>query len=279
MTWSTPGRTGSPAGPRPRCWPRNSPGCTRSPATPFTVAFGTTRVGAGQHADGGLRVRPVLGAAPADGRHGVGPGPRPRRRRAGRDHPRRRRTGRSRSPATRGPPRAPRSSTTPTSRPPRQAPWNGPRGPRTPRRPSSSASVRAPGCGWSRPPPPAPPRCGSRWLPRSSSARLFTPAEVDWALGHAAVHGRFAEADLASILDHHRQQPARDRRAPGQRGPLPDPGHQRLGPLRHQRGGDPVTTPQPYPSPACPPRRRCRPSWTRCCAGCGCPTSAATPPR
>ena len=37
-------------------------------------------------------------------------------------------------------------------------------------------------------------------------ARLFTPAEVDWALGHAAVHGRFAEADLASILDHHRQQ-------------------------------------------------------------------------
>jgi hypothetical protein len=38
-------------------------------------------------------------------------------------------------------------------------------------------------------------------------ARLFTPAEVDWALGHAAVHGRFAEQDLASILDHHRQRP------------------------------------------------------------------------
>lgn len=38
-------------------------------------------------------------------------------------------------------------------------------------------------------------------------ARLFTPGEVDWALGHAAVHGRFAEADLASILDHHRQRP------------------------------------------------------------------------
>ena len=31
--------------------------------------------------------------------------------------------------------------------------------------------------------------------------------EVDWALGHAAVHGRFAEADLASILDHHATQP------------------------------------------------------------------------
>jgi hypothetical protein len=34
-------------------------------------------------------------------------------------------------------------------------------------------------------------------------AKLFDPLEVDWALGHAAVHGRFAEADLASILDHH----------------------------------------------------------------------------
>ena len=38
-------------------------------------------------------------------------------------------------------------------------------------------------------------------------AKLFTPAEVDWALGHAAVHGRFAEADLGSILDHHRRRP------------------------------------------------------------------------
>ena len=34
-------------------------------------------------------------------------------------------------------------------------------------------------------------------------AKLFDPTEVDWALGHAAVHSRFAEADLASILDHH----------------------------------------------------------------------------
>ena len=41
--------------------------------------------------------------------------------------------------------------------------------------------------------------------------RLFSPAEVDWALGHAAVHGRFAEADLASILDHHHQQRTRNR--------------------------------------------------------------------
>ena len=34
-------------------------------------------------------------------------------------------------------------------------------------------------------------------------AKLFEAKEVDWALGHAAVHARFAEADLASILDHH----------------------------------------------------------------------------
>lgn len=38
-------------------------------------------------------------------------------------------------------------------------------------------------------------------------AKLFDPVEVDWALGHAAVHGRFAEADLASILDHHASHP------------------------------------------------------------------------
>ena len=44
-------------------------------------------------------------------------------------------------------------------------------------------------------------------------AKLFDPAEVDWALGHAAVHGRFAEADLASILDHHAGTRAR---GPGQ---------------------------------------------------------------
>jgi hypothetical protein len=38
-------------------------------------------------------------------------------------------------------------------------------------------------------------------------AKLFNVKEVDWALGHAAVHARFAEADLASILDHHHQNP------------------------------------------------------------------------
>lgn len=34
-------------------------------------------------------------------------------------------------------------------------------------------------------------------------AKLRDAAEVDWALGHAAVNGRFGERDLLSILDHH----------------------------------------------------------------------------
>jgi hypothetical protein len=34
-------------------------------------------------------------------------------------------------------------------------------------------------------------------------AKLFSAAEVDQALGHAAVHARFGHSDLASILDHH----------------------------------------------------------------------------
>jgi len=35
-----------------------------------------------------------------------------------------------------------------------------------------------------------------------SLAKLLPAKDVDWALGHAAVHARFAEGDLASILDH-----------------------------------------------------------------------------
>ncbi len=36
-----------------------------------------------------------------------------------------------------------------------------------------------------------------------ATAKLAGAEQVDWALGHAAVHARFAEADLASILAHH----------------------------------------------------------------------------
>lgn len=38
-------------------------------------------------------------------------------------------------------------------------------------------------------------------------AKLFDARQVDWALGHAALHGRFAEADLSSILDHYARAP------------------------------------------------------------------------
>ncbi len=38
-------------------------------------------------------------------------------------------------------------------------------------------------------------------------AKLTDPVAVDWALGHAAVHARFAEADLASIVAHHADDP------------------------------------------------------------------------
>lgn len=34
-------------------------------------------------------------------------------------------------------------------------------------------------------------------------AKLGDPVKVDWALGHAAVNNRFAEADLSSIVSHH----------------------------------------------------------------------------
>jgi len=44
-------------------------------------------------------------------------------------------------------------------------------------------------------------------------AKLFETKDVDWALGHAAVHGRFAEADLASILDHHQHASSDTRNA------------------------------------------------------------------
>ena len=50
-----------------------------------------------------------------------------------------------------------------------------------------------------------------------SMAKLTSPARVDWALGHAAVHARFAEADLASILDHHHEAGAATTGGPARR--------------------------------------------------------------
>jgi hypothetical protein len=41
-------------------------------------------------------------------------------------------------------------------------------------------------------------------------AKLHGVSAVDWALGHAAVHGRFAERDLAAIVAHHANAPSED---------------------------------------------------------------------
>jgi hypothetical protein len=44
-------------------------------------------------------------------------------------------------------------------------------------------------------------------------ARLSGAEAVNWALGHAAVYGRFAEADLASIVAHRASTAGEPRRA------------------------------------------------------------------
>ena len=66
-----------------------------------------------------------------------------------------------------------------------------------------------------------------------SIAKLTNPARVDWALGHAAVHQRFGEGDLASILAAN-LDPTTARRAAGRGRQIPHPGHRRVGrPRRH----------------------------------------------
>jgi hypothetical protein len=51
-------------------------------------------------------------------------------------------------------------------------------------------------------------------------AGLFGAADVDAALGRAAVHGRFAETDLASILDHRATRPGAGTRQAGEQASL-----------------------------------------------------------
>ena len=66
------------------------------------------------------------------------------------------------------------------------------------------------------------------------TARLAGAAEVDQALGHAAVSARFGEGDLASILAHHaRGLPGPGQ--PGRGGPLAGPGHGTMGGTRRRR--------------------------------------------
>ena len=113
---STPGRTGSPAGPRRRCWPRSGPGCTRSRPRRSPRRSGVTRrVDAMSLVtfEGGQYSVPhqLAGQAVYVRRHGE----------PGRDHPRRARQGRPRWPGTRSPRRAARGSTRRTTRPRRPA--------------------------------------------------------------------------------------------------------------------------------------------------------------
>ena len=84
--------------------------------------------GPGEHADGGVRVGPVLRPARPVRADGVGSGPRPRPGRAGRDHPRRRRrAGRGRPPHA-GHPRHPEARRHPLPRQPRGGPGADPAG-------------------------------------------------------------------------------------------------------------------------------------------------------
>ena len=76
-------------------------------------------------------------------------------------------------------------------------------GGRRPRRKRSSwPSATAHGGGSPRPPPPARPGSGRRWPARSSWSAVVGAEKVDAALGLAAIAGRFADSDLASIIDH-----------------------------------------------------------------------------
>ena len=56
-----------------------------------------------------------------------------------------------------------------------------------------------------------------------TTAKLVGADKVNWALGHAAVHARFAEADLASILAHHA---GRDHHADADASPIHRAGEQ-----------------------------------------------------
>jgi len=88
-------------------------------------------------------------------------------------------------------------------------------------------------------------------------ARLHGTDRLDWALGHTATFGRFAEGDLTSILEAN--PPGQQRRADDAH-PL-QPGtaawHQLGGPRdrgTHRRGRRPVTHPAPAPHARCRPR-------------------------
>ncbi len=82
-------------------------------------------------------------------------------------------------------------------------------------------------------------------------AKLFNPKDVDWALGHAAVHARFAEADLASILDHHHTRTA------DANGTTHRAGEERSLPRAPAAGPPSAPTPTRSPATTANQRRRC----------------------
>jgi len=85
-------------------------------------------------------------------------------------------------------------------------------------------------------------------------AKLGDPAKVNWALGHAAVSGRFAEADLAAILAHQHTIRAGASHQAGEdaslaKGPPAGPGSTRARrhPPKRVRAGEPGRHPAPPP--------------------------------
>ena len=126
---------------------------------------------------------------------------------------------------------------------------NGPRQPRPRPRTEAEAAFLAIGDG------------AQRWLAeaaasgaariRSKMARAVELAavvgagQVDAALGLAAIAGRFADGDLASIIDHLAAERAIGEVVIAGRGPLRPARHRRLGPPRHEGGGT-MTLRQPH---------------------------------
>lgn len=103
------------------------------------------------------------------------------------------------------------------SRPPRTGRWTDSRRPGTLLRQHSWNSVTGRCCGLREAAAAGSGKMRVKMAQAVELSRLFDPRDVDWALGHAAVHGRFAEADLASILDHHARHPRPGQHQPAHR--------------------------------------------------------------
>ena len=290
------------AGPGRDARRRNAPRLHPVPALPHTVTFGETRQVAVNTPmvtfEGGSYSVPHQLLGP----DGVGAGARRRHATSGSSSCTSAAAARSRSPGTGGPSRAARRSTTPTSRT-RPA---GALQPGTRAGNDAEAEFLALGDG------------AALWLKEAaaqgtsrirvkmahavSMAKLTNPGRVDWALGHAAVHERFGEGDLASILAANLDPDAPAAWRAGEDRSLTQGtagwaalGAERQPPLSHQPHTITTTATTMLTTwrttddhhhrqgpgrrrPGCRPRRRSRRTWSRCCAGCGCRTPGPPPP-